>query len=63
MNKWLINKRPREDDDQNSGPSTLQNISIPEYFDTNKQHKEKIKILEKLINVSKTKNRNMTSCT
>jgi len=27
MNKWLINKRPRKDDDQNSGPSTSQNIS------------------------------------
>jgi len=57
MDKWLINKRPREDDDQNSEPSTSQNISIPECFDTNEQHKGKIKKLEKLINVSKTKKR------
>jgi hypothetical protein len=57
MNKMLINKRPREDDDQNSGPSTSQNINITECFDTNEQHKGKIKKLEKLINVSKTKKR------
>ncbi|VVC27137.1 Tetratricopeptide repeat,Tetratricopeptide repeat-containing domain,Tetratricopeptide-like helical [Cinara cedri] len=48
---------PREDDDQNPGPSTLQNISRPECFDTNEQHKGKIKKLEKLTNVFKTKKR------
>lgn len=60
MNKWLINKRPHEDLNQNPVPSTSQNVSRPECVDTNEQPKGKIKKLEKLTNESKTKKENMT---
>lgn len=57
MDKWLLKKRPHEDLNQNSGPSTSQNESRPERLVTNEQPKEKIKKTEKLANKSKSKKR------